>query len=261
MTRLGAEAARQDALLSAIDAPELAAQAGLAGPPARAQAGLRIYRANADAAAERALGATFPTLHALLGAEDFKHMAHEYRRAQPPQRGDLGEWGEGLSAWLRVHAGLAHWPYLGDCAELDWLRHRCERAADATFDAASLALLESHAPDRLSVALQPGTALLDSRWPIASLFAAHQAGGQIGWAEARDAIAARQSEIVLVARRGWRAAVHRIDAPTCAWTRDLLAGVSLGAALARAGPEFDLTAWLARALAQEWLHAVVVTPE
>lgn len=261
MTRLGAEAARQEALLRAIDAPDFAAQAGLAGPAARALAGLRIYRANADAAAERALIATFPTLHALLGADDFEHMGREFRRAEPPRRGDLGEWGGGLPAWLRAHPGLARWPYLGDCAELDWLRHGCERAADSTFDAESLALLESHAPDELTLALRPGAALLDSRWPVARLYAAHQADAKTSLAEARDAIGAAQGEIVFVARHGWHAAVHVVDAPTCAWTRDLLAGVSLGAALTRAGPQFDFTAWLTRALAHDWLRAVLARTE
>jgi Putative DNA-binding domain len=259
MTQPSAEVARQEALLYAIDAPELAGHAGLAGPAERGVAGLQIYRANADAVAERTLRTSFPTLCALLGDADFKHLAREFRRADPPGRGDLGEWGDGLAAWVRVHPGLAGWPYLGDCAELDWLRHACERAADPSFDAASLALLEAHAPDRFRLAFAPGTALLESCWPVASLYAAHQAESTTRLAQVRDLIAAAQGETVLVVRDGWRAAVHPIDAPTCAWTRDLLAGVSLGAALERAGPQFDFTAWLTRALAQRWLHAVLAT--
>ena len=58
----------------------------------------------------------------------------------------------------------------------------------------------------------------------------------------------RRAEQVLVARAGWRGVVHPIDAPTFAWTRDLLAGCDLSTALERAGPAFDFAGWLARAL-------------
>ncbi|MEQ1805339.1 MAG: putative DNA-binding domain-containing protein [Burkholderiaceae bacterium] len=264
MSELGAEAARQQALLRAIArGAAVQNEAGLAPlAPGRkgASAGLWIYRANADALAERALAGAFPTLRALLGTDDFKHMACEFWQADPPQRGDVAEWGGSLPDWLGAHPGFAQWPYLGDCAQLDWLRHGCERAADASFDGASLALLESHDPGQLRLVLRPGVALLDSRWPVASLYAAHQADA-MGFDAARDAIAAGRGEAVVVARRGWRAEVHRIDAPTCAWTRDLLAGLSLGQALTRAAREFDFTAWLSSALAQEWLERVLVLPD
>ncbi len=262
MSDVGVEAARQQALLGAIAQVGAAHDAAAPLAPGRkgALAGLWIYRANAHALAERALASAFPTLSALLGADDFRHMAREFWHAVPPQRGDIAEWGGGLPDWLRAHPGFAAWPYLGDCAELDWLRHGCERAADPSIDATSLALLELHDPGRLRLVLCPGLALLDSRWPVATLYAAHHADGP-GFDAARDAIAAARGEIVLVARRGWRAEVQVIDAPTCAWTRDLLAGASLGDALARAASEFDFTAWLTRALAQEWLERVVPVPD
>jgi hypothetical protein len=218
---------------------------------------LAIYRANAAALAERALGVGFPTLLRLLGADDFKHMAREFLRDEPPRAGDVGLWGEALPDWLRAHQGLAPWPYLGDCAELDWLVHGSERAEDSAFDAASLSLLEAHDPERLRLLLMPGTAVFASRWPVASLHGAHQAGAN-GFDAVRDAIAAQRGEAVLVARRGWRGVVHSIDAGTCAWSRDLLDGASLGTALARAGSGFDFTAWLGRALTEGWLQGVVL---
>ncbi len=262
MSDNGAEAARQQALLGAIAQGGAADEEAAPHAPGRkaTTAGMWIYRANAHALAERALVSAFPTLRALLGADDFRHMAREFWHAVPPQRGDIAEWGGDLPDWLRAHPGFAEWPYLGDCAELDWLRHSCERAADAGCDVASLALLESHDSGRLRLVLCPGMALLDSRWPVATLYAAHHAQGP-GFGAARDAIAAGRGEIVLIARRGWRAEVQCIDAPTCAWTRDLLAGAPLGDALARAASEFDFTAWLIRALAQEWLERVVPVPD
>jgi len=62
------EAQRQRALLAAIAAPGAeAAGLGLREQGARAQAGLAAYRANLVAVAQRALGAAFPTLAAMLG--------------------------------------------------------------------------------------------------------------------------------------------------------------------------------------------------
>jgi Putative DNA-binding domain len=69
------EAARQQGLLAAIGHRHAAAgDTGIAEQGERASLGLQIYRANAGALAERALGAAFPTVHALIGPDNFKQM-------------------------------------------------------------------------------------------------------------------------------------------------------------------------------------------
>ena len=250
------EAARQQVLLSAVRARSAsAADVGLAEADERAHAGLQIYRSNARALAERALAAAFPTVQALLGEADFKRMAIAHWNDAPAERGDIGVWGSGLPRWLAEQQALAQWPYLADCAQLDWQRHVCERAADAEFDAASLEKLAGTDPAALRLVLKPGIAVLASAWPVAIIFEAHQ-GATPNFDAAREAIEQRRGEVVLVARSGWRALVHRIDLPTLEWTNHLLAGTRLSQALDCAGPAFDLSAWLARALRDEWLHAV-----
>jgi hypothetical protein len=247
------EARRQQALVESIagtaDASAFAERA------ARLASGLAAYRSNAALGAERALGAAFPTVRALLGPADFAHQVRRFLRDAAPSCGDLGEWGDGLPAWLERQALLAAWPYLGDGARLDLALHRCERAADATLDAASLGLLESAEPEALRLHLVPGCALLTSAWPIATIHAAHRSADEDpGFEAARTAIAARVCESVFVVRAGWRAVVHRVDAPTAAWTRALLDGRSLGAALDAAGSGFDFAGWLAQALGGGWLQ-------
>ena len=252
------EAQRQQALLAALaggasDAP------GLRESGARAARGLEAYRANAEAIAGRALGSTFPTVQAMVGAEDFRRLARAFWHEHPPLRGDLGEWGDALAPWLVAQDALARWPWLGDCARLDLALQRCERAADAGFDAASLAQLETTDPAQLRLELMPGTALLRSAWPIATIHHAHQLEGDAAeraFAAVREAIAEARGEQVLVARRDWRALVHPLDAPTADWTDDLLAGVSLADALAHAGAGFDFAGWLATALRGSWLKGV-----
>ena len=235
--------------------PSPISTARVAGSKARAASGLDAYRGTVEAAAERALSATFPTVAALVGASDFGRLARACLRDDPPRDGDLGEWGAGFAAWLGRPVRWAEWSYLGDCAALDQAVHRCERAADAVFDSASLALLETTDPTRLHVRLRPGSAVLASPWPIATIHAAHRDPAST-FEVARAALAAGRGEQVLVVRSGWRAAVVAIDAPTAGFTGSLLDGVDLARALDRAGAAFDFTAWLAEALRGGWLQGV-----
>ena len=275
MTGASREAQRQQALIAAIEAagPDHTARATpselhflqplhLREAGARAARGLEAYRANAEAVADRALAAAFATVQTMVGVDDFRHLAREFRHARPPQRGDMGEWGGEFPGWLAAHPGMSPWPYLGDCARLDLALHRNERAADAALDAASLALLGSGDPERLLLEWMPGVQLLCSPWPIATIHHAHQvdaAAQVLAFEGVRAALAEPRAESVLVARDGWRARVHRLDDGEARWTQSLQGGASLGSALAEAGAGFDFALWLGRALRESWLKGVVVS--
>lgn len=259
-----AEACRQQALLDAVLAPTLpgalstTASAALAERGRHAIEGLEAYRRNAAAVAARALAAAFPTVQAMIGADDFARLAFEHWRAEPPQRGDLGEWGEGFPAMLEHDARLAAYPYLADSARLDAAVHRCERAADATLDGGSLGLLESGDPAQLRLELMPGTALVRSCWPIVTIHRAHH-GAEPALEGARAAIAERRAECALVVRAGWRASVQSLDETSADWIEQLLDERPIGAALEAAVEGFDFAGWLARALEGCWLHRVAVS--
>ncbi len=166
---------------------------------------------------------------AMVGAGDFGRLVREYLRDEPPRDGDLGEWGATFASWLGRHALLAEWPYLGDCAALDHAVHRCERAADAVFDA-GVARRCSNRPTRPACSFgcdpappccrPPGrsrrsTRPTATRRPISAPPAPR-------WPD-------RRAEQVLVVRSGWRGAVVPIDLPTADWTRSLLDGIDLAA--------------------------------
>lgn len=253
------EATRQRELLRALNGAPATA---LREQGERAARGLEAYRANAEAIAERALLAVFPTVQAMIGAEDFARLARELWAAHAPTRGDLGEWGDALPDWLQAHRGMASWPYLADCARLDLALHRNERAADAAFDAASLSLLESTDPAQLRLQWMPGTALVASTWPIASIHAAHRLQGDAAeraFADVRDAIAMPRPESALVVREGWRAVVHELAPADARWTVALLDSADLATAFERAGEGFDFALWLQTAIRHTWLKGVVAS--
>ena len=275
---IAAEGERQRAVLAALwstaDAAVAAVDLPCRGGPVSVARGLGAYRANAAANAARALEVAYPTVQALVGADDFRRLAREHWLRAPPACGDLAEWGGALGDALDAHPALADWPYLGDCARLDWAVHRCERAANATLDAASIARLGDTDPQRLHLELRPGVAVLRSRWPAVMLHEAHRHSDPASMlAAVREALANGVGESALVSRSGagagWRAQVHRVDATCVAWTARLLAGDALTEALSAVGgatagsdsAPFDLAAWLASALREGWLKGIRVAPD
>lgn len=249
-----AEAERQQQLLRALWSRE---DHGLA------PAGLQAYRANAGAAAERALAAACPTVQQLLGDEAFAALARALWQRCPPQRGDLATWGGELPALLaeagdlREEHGLA---YLPDVARLDLAVHRAEVAADAVFDPACLARLADTEAERLHIQLAPGAAVIASAHPVATIWSAHRRTEADRFAPVRAAFDAGRGEIAFVWRRGWRGDVAVLDAAEAAFMQALLDGAALGAAL-DAAPALDFEAWLARALRASWLADLMHTQE
>ncbi len=250
------EARRQQLLLGALeagaDAHDLAVWLGDA--PARQQRGLLAYRINAAASAERALATAYPTVAALVGAESFAALARDLWRQRPPERGDLGEWGAALPDFIADSPSLSSEPYLADSARLDWMVHCASRAADAPDTQPALDALATQSPDTLRLGLRPGTDVLASAWPVASIWLAHRPGelqthdGGDRFAAVRRALAEGRGEAVLVWRDGFSVCVQAVDVESAEFTRALLDGTSLAAALDVAGDGFAFNLWLVRAV-------------
>jgi Putative DNA-binding domain len=262
MTPADREALRQQMLLRALmgDARP-GVVAGWLRDGARVERGLAVYRANAGAAAERALAAAFPTVQQLLGEESFAALARAFWRRHPPQQGDLGTWGDGLPVFMADAESLASEDYLPDVARLEWAIHRAERAAD-TQPVQGLEQLAALAPEALRLVLVPGTVLVASAHPIVTIVAAHLSTAADRFDAVRAAFAAGVGETALVVRQGYRAVARALPSAEAAFTAALLAGDSLAAALVQAGPDFDFETWLITALREQRLAAVqVIAPE
>jgi Putative DNA-binding domain len=222
------------------------------------EAGLAAYRANAGALAERALGAAYPTVAALVGEEAFAALARDLWRHHPPERGDLAEWGGALPGFIERSAQLASEAYLSDSARLDWLVHQASRAADAADAPVAFELLASVDPSRLVLQLTPGAALLASTWPVVAIRQAHHdnAPAPDRFAPVREAFASNQADSAFVRREGFVVRVDRLDEGSAAFTRALLESRSLADALDLSGPAFSFDSWLARAASSRWIDRI-----
>ncbi|MDZ7921394.1 putative DNA-binding domain-containing protein [Rhodoferax sp.] len=216
--------------------------------------GLKAYQSNGRALAERALLAAYPVLAQMLGAESFAALARALWHASPPQRGDMAQWGDTLADFVAASPQLADDPYLADVARVEWALHTCASAGDAELQPATLALLGSHDLDVLRLQLAPGTALLCSRWPVASLVRAHGDGG-VALAQAATLLRAGQAEDALVWRQGYRPRLRNAQPGEVLLVSALMQGSSLGGAL-DAAPQLDIQAWLTDAVQSGLLLAV-----
>lgn len=254
------EALRQQMLVRALWRDE-AIPEGWLRTSARATVAqaLAAYRGNAAAMAERALGASFPTVAALVGSESFAALARHFWHVHPPERGDLGEWGGALPRFITTLEQLADVPYLPDCARLDWALHRAMRAAHAApatpgGTASVLQALAHTDPARLRLRLATGADLVSSAYPIATLWLAHQ--GRLPFDAARAAIDRLQAEHAFVWRDAQcRVNVQALTAADASFTAALLQCWPLSAALDEAGPAFAFDSWLVQALDTHWLAA------
>jgi hypothetical protein len=255
---LAHEAQRQALLLRTLwrQAPDAALAGWLRDEPARVARGLSAYRSNGAAIAARAMAAAYPTVAQLVGADSFDALAAAFWHAVPPVRGDLAEHGAGLPDFIAADAQLADVPWLADSARLDWAVHRAEASADATVPPVGLERLAGDDPAALQLLLQPGTCLVASRWPIATLWQAHRSSADDRFAAVRDALAAGLAEAALVWRDGWRAQVTHLAGPDAAFTAAVLAGQPLLQALDAAGADFAFEPWLLDALRHGRLAAV-----
>lgn len=261
-------AQQQQALLQALLARPGTAGADIANAQLRAlldtpspqtARGLAAYRVNGHALAERALAAAYPVVAALIGGDNFALLARDLWHHHPPRRGDLAQWGDALPGFVQARPQLADVPYLGDVARAEWALHRAAGAADAAPDLPSFARLAQEDPQGLALSLAPGTAVIASRHPVASLVTAHLHGTP-SLAEAAQRLQRGEGEHALVWRQGHRPRIAPTAPAAAALVQALLAGADLPQALdaAAACDAQDAPDATEEALDfSAWLHAAV----
>ena len=189
----------------------------LAGDASLTERRLAIYRANVEAAANKALSAAYPVIRQVVGGARFDDLARAYQRHAPSRSGDLNGLGSMFADFIADDDGARLLPYLPDLARLEWAAHRAYGAADAeALDADALAQLPVHRQSMIRFSWAAGTAL--------------------------------------IAREGLRVAVHAVSAGAAAFVAASLGGASFGAAAEQAladEPGLDLASLLRLLMARQ----------
>jgi len=216
---------------------------------------LALYRGNVSAAWEKALANAYPVVRALVGDEFFGGLARAYSRAHPSVSGDLNRFGARFGAFVDEFEHTRSLPYLGDVAALEWSVHVAHYAADPV--ALTRERIGALPPDELLMArfaLHPACAWLRSRFPIASIWLAHQPQATAGLPDSLD-----RSELAMVVRPRWRVEVLLSSAGELAALAQLRNGADVEAAITaglQAEPGFAFPKALVR-----WLDcSVLVEP-
>ncbi|WP_416899574.1 MAG: putative DNA-binding domain-containing protein [Minwuia sp.] len=219
---------------------------GLAADDGRQADRFEIYRNNTFASLKSVLEDAFPTVAAILGEGLFPRLSAAFVRNLPPRANHLLDYGSELPDFIRRSEPLAHLPWLGDVAELDWAVNAAYGAADAaSLTPDNLAGLSPEELVARRLPLLPSAVLIRSDWPVHAIRMNPVVGAD------PDRIA-RRAESVLIIRPGAEVVAVPVAPAEHAFLSALHEGQTLGEAAAAcqaADPAFDLQGALARHLA------------
>jgi hypothetical protein len=228
--------------LAGADRADLAAE--VSGDAIPAAARLRIYRHHVCESLGLALAATFPTVRALVGEDFFRGLARGFVGRSLPEQPVLAEYGAGFPAFIAGQANARDLPYLADVAGLDWALNLAFHAPiGARLAAAELAAIPADQLPSLRLKLAPGTALLESPYPLDRIWAASQPG-----AAAEPVDLAAGGVRLLILRRPDDAAFASLSTAEAVFVAGIGEGLSLEEAAGRVDTAFDLAACFARLL-------------
>ncbi len=196
-----------------------------------------VYRNNVVAGLVSALESRFPVVATLVGQAFFRSMAQAFAVANPPVSPLLFLYGEAFPAFIEGFAPAGSVPYLADVARLEMARGRAYHAADVKpMPADAFASLAPAMLETTTLKLHPSVELLASRFPVLSIWQAHQGR------ELRPSLRTWEPQAVLIVRPELEVVEHRLTAGGFAFVSALAAGASFTRAAAIAAgeaPGFD----------------------
>ncbi len=216
----------QDSFGAVLRGAPVGAELIVAADPIPAERRMDVYRNNVYASLIDGLEQAFPVVLQLVGKEFFRAMAREFLRDHMPERGTLIGFGDGLPEFLDRFPPVATLPYLSDVArfELMWLRSY-HAANDRSVTPDELATVPAEELPDVRLELHASLETLQSRFPVLSLWRAHQLGQQAASFELTQ-----DAESVLVMRTNFAVAAHKVDKGALVFMGALKGGQSFGAA-------------------------------
>lgn len=210
------------------------------GSPAPKRYG--VYRNNVVVGLMEALKSAYPSLHAIMGEENFSRVVRNFIVAHPPRAAMMQSYGAGFADFLDAFEPLRKSPFLGDAARLERAWLEAYHAADIEpLKPGDLEGLAGEALMRLRLSAHPAAFLMRSDWPVCDLFS---------WRDGRPPNGADLSkgQCVAVSRPCLQVRMEPIEAAMFVFLNCMLKGSMLGEAVSAAIEEdagFDVSAGLA----------------
>jgi hypothetical protein len=225
--------------------------------------GINIYRQNLLANAQRALTISFPTVFELLDSDISESLVYQFLRVSPPNRGDWTQWGENFSDFLDTTEVGADYPYLADCAALDWHVHCALHGPDQTLISSTLQLLSEGQPEQLFIAFNHNVKVFKTAYPLTEIFQAHHHSDELqrkaAMSAAKKALSGKPIEqVVMVCRPEFQPQVTTLSASEGAFMLALLSGQSLAQSLdaVKYNNEFSFEQWLFTAIERNLINFI-----
>ena len=154
-----------------------------------------------------------------------------------------------------------HYPYLADCARLDWHVHCALHGRDQTLVQSSLQRLSDSEPKNIFIAFNQNVKVLKTAYPLTKIFQAHHHNDEhqrdVAMNEAQRALSRKNIEqTVMVYRPEFQPQVTTLTSCEAAFMENLLSGKSLGQALdaVKNDSHFSFEKWLIKAIEQNLIY-------
>jgi hypothetical protein len=213
-------------------------------PNYSAATALDIYRNNYRGNLHDTLAGAYPVIEQLVGKDFFRHMARQFIERHFSRSGNLHYYGAEMANFIAAFEPAQGLPYLPDVAALEWACH-CAYFSDdaATLDFVKLAQIPPEQYAELILYTHPACHLVRSKYPIASIWHAHQPGASSDFHIDLDCGANLSPGNALVSRKENVVQVSELASGDAAWLQGIQNRIPLGNAtevIMKLYPDFDL---------------------
>jgi hypothetical protein len=212
-----------------------------AATAARAESGLAVYRNNVMSSLIKVVAARFPTVRRLLGEDRFLESVRRFIATEPPRSPLLLDYGDAFPEFLRSIGDDSCIGQIADVGDLEVARGTAYHAADvASLPPQAFAAIPAERLAGLRLTFHPSVSLLQSRFPIVSLWQANQEVGVVALPQGRP-------EAALIARPMLEVEVWNLPPGGFAFFTALRSGATTAEAAEAAmdaAPDFDLAVGL-----------------
>ncbi len=204
-----------------------------------------VYRNNVALSLINILKDTFPVTGELVGPDFFHTMAHHFCAQNLPVSPVMYLYGADFPAFIKQYQPASTVPYLSDIAALEWARNEAYYSADGKpITIEGLGSYQEDEIPNLIFTLQPSLKLIQSSWPVVTIWEAHQ---QADTKETLESLPS-QEESALIVRPHLDVNLRAISASTACFISYLQKRTTFGGAIESAvqlDENFDIPANLA----------------